>query len=177
MSLFLKENFLIQNILLKISNLCSTSLAGGNRILPQYHRKCILGIHTGEFEIEWQDLLEQKQREELRQCLIHYLVAQHLLACGRSPACGAAGLHLFPPSPGGPGPRAAEPLAGHLRLQLSSTVSVSAQLPPHQHRAPARWAAKERVSLGCLLSLDYISLGLGESRLSFKLSNIFPGFF
>ena len=67
-------------------------------------------------------------------------------------ASGTVGLHLNPASPGGgPRPTASMSLAQHSRMLKRGS---------------------ER--LRSLLSFDYISLGLGGSRHSFKLSNLFP---
>lgn len=87
--------------------------------------------------------------------------------CRSSPVPGDAGLHLSPPSArGGPEPNAAEPLAC---IHGSSTSAQSLLLS-----GPCGcW--RESTNTKPLVSSDYISLGLGESRLSFKLSSLFPG--
>ena len=62
-------------------------------------------------------------------------------------------------------------------------ISPSAHLPPrldgashNWHCTGTEWFLRERAvtNLKPLLSFDYITLNLRESRLSFKLSNLFP---
>ena len=74
------------------------------------------------------------------------------------------------------------------RTQSCYTISLESEAPVVQHSlcshltsnlccVSACAAAKEReqVRLGPLLIFNYISWGLGESRLSFKISSLFPG--
>lgn len=87
-------------------------LSEGKRIIPQYHRKCIFRTHSGESEVQWQDLLDCQQRRALGDRATARWPSS--VCCRRSAALGATGLYLGP-SPGGEaGPIAAVPLAWHL---------------------------------------------------------------
>lgn len=84
---------------------------------------------------------------------------------------------MSPPSPaGGQGPRVAITL--HLRLRwsrLASSVGSVAGTPPWPRQLLTKQRALRCHQDGPVLSFEYLFVGLGESRPSFKRSNLFPG--
>lgn len=100
--------------------------------------------------------------------------------CERSPASGASGPHLSSPSQEDQGP---EMLCPCLGIDIGSSSSLAQSLFPTSRGWHWAWASpcdaieRERMNSGTWLNFDYIISNLGKSRLSFKLTSLFPDSF
>lgn len=123
-------------------------------------------------EQQWQDLLEQNPSlPPGAPCPIHHQVA-HLCLPGKD-------VQGLVSTPGGPGSRTEMPQSWALVAQLTPCYWQPAALHLPTPGPPAgclgeRIQEQTKLGLRPLLNFDYLTLGLEEGRLSFKLINLLP---
>ena len=161
----------------------SSTVAGGNRILPQSHKKSILEkMHRRKWAIVAR-LIEVKTRTAPQCSKSHPWPSGSALSyCRRSLDSGSPDLHCCPSGPGRPDPREGGlPSLSwayvHVGPMARTGTMLGATLWPMWLPDSTCMAAMEKehmtnTSPRLLFSLDDISWDLGRGKLSFKLTKL-----